>query len=110
MRAWWVVLGVIALARVASARPVLSGSELTRASADGHVRLHYTLTGADAVDAADVAPANGVPDAVDAAEDGLARMWAGFVDGDGWPAPAADGGVGGDDRHDVYVRELAPNG
>src|SRR5258706_11998322 len=94
----------------AQTRPTLSGSELVRLSADGVFKIHYTFSGADAIAAADVSPANGVPDFVDWIEAGLARMRTAFVVGDGWPAIPLDEGLGGDDRLDVYVRVIGANG
>ena len=50
-------------------RPTLSGPEKTRPTADGCCLIHWTETGTDAVaedSLADLAPANGLPDAIDA--------------------------------------------
>jgi hypothetical protein len=94
-----------------SGRPVLSGPEQVHLSADGRFRVHYTMQGADALlVAGDSDPENGVPDTVDWVEEGAAKMWAVFVGADGWPAPPSDEGVGGDDRIDFYLRDLAGNG
>lgn len=94
-----------------AARPVLTGAEQLAPSADGHFLIHYTLTGADALAGAeDTAPANGMPDAVDDVELGLHAVWAAFVEEDQWPAPPPDEGRGGDDRLDVYLREIDING
>jgi len=91
-------------------RPTLSGEERVHLSADGRLRVHYTLAGGDAVGAADADPANGVPDTVDWAEQGAARMLDVFVGEDGWPMPPGDEGLGGDDRIDLYLRGLDANG
>jgi MYXO-CTERM domain-containing protein len=81
-------------------RPVLTGPEEIVDTADGRFRIHFTPEGADATD----------DDAVAWAEAGFAETWAEFVDGDGWPAPPPDLGEGGDDRLDVYLRDLDANG
>jgi hypothetical protein len=92
-------------------RPVLSGPELTYASADGLLLIHYTRQGADALSVTDdIDPANGVPDEIDWIVDGIARVHQAFVVDDGWPAPISDEGAGGDDRVDVYVRDIDANG
>jgi hypothetical protein len=94
-------------------RPALSGETRAHLTADGHFKIHYTLEGADAIPgwaAVDEEPRNGVPDAVDWAEEGAARMVAVFVGEDGWPAPVSDEGNGGDDRTDLYLRLLPEGG
>jgi uncharacterized protein (TIGR03382 family) len=88
-----------------AARPTLSGPEVLRPSADGRFLTHYTLQGADALTLGD-GDANGVPDEVDDVERGMQRAYEAFVVGDGWPAPPGDEGRGGDDRLDVYVRDI----
>jgi Raf kinase inhibitor-like YbhB/YbcL family protein len=88
-----------------AARPTLSGPEILHDTPDGRYRIHYTLSGRDAlVDPRDADPANGLPDFVDDVAEGIARCYRTFVDEDGWPRPPADEGRGGDDRLDVYVR------
>src|SRR5262249_1418192 len=62
---------------------------------------HYTTSGVDAVTVADT---------LAWVDEGAARMVAAFVVEDGWPAPPADEGRGGDDRLDVYLRALDANG
>jgi hypothetical protein len=92
-------------------RPILSGPELTHLSADGLFKVHYTLSGGDALAVTDDNdPKNGVPDSVDWIEEGVARMHQAYVLGDGWPEPPNDEGVGGDNRTDIYVRALDING
>jgi hypothetical protein len=92
-------------------RPILSGPVLTRLSADGRVKVHYTLEGADALPhERDEDPANGVPDVIDWTLEGAARMLGVFVDEDGWAAPPSDEGRGGDDRLDIYLRRIDANG
>src|SRR5687767_8049727 len=97
-------------ARAEDERPALSGEERIHLTTDGRLRIHYTLAGGDAVDTGDTDPANGVPDIVDWAEQGAARMLDVFVEEDGWPMPPADEGLGGDDRIDLYLRALDANG
>src|SRR5262249_12296381 len=92
-------------------RPTLSGPEVLHPTADGHLLIHYTLSGADALpDVVDTEPANGIPDAVDDVEVGMHAVWAAFVDTDGWSAPLPDMGQGGDDKMDVYLRVIDANG
>jgi len=95
----------------ASGRPVLSGPEQVHLSADGRFRVHWTTEGRDRLTStADVDPENGVPDTVDWVEVGVGTMYAATVGVDGWPVPNADEGVGGDDRLDIYLRDLSING
>jgi hypothetical protein len=99
-----------ALASVDSlqARPILAE---TYNSPSGHFKIHYAVSGDDAVYQAstDVSPANGVPDYVD----GVARIadsvWTHEVGDLGYPAPPADSFYteGGDYRYDVYLLNLA---
>jgi hypothetical protein len=81
-------------------RPPLSGPEEIVDTADGRFRIHFTREGGDATD----------DDAVAWAEEGFTALWRELVDGDGWPAPPPDLGEGGDDRLDVYLRDLDANG
>lgn len=71
----------------------------------GRVRVHYVTTSTDAVPAADL-DASGVPDFVEEVaqrgDESLARFAA-----LGFRAPRTDGMLGGDDRLDIYVRDLA---
>lgn len=90
----------IALIVAGGPRAVLSGPEETAVTADGHVVIHFTREGVDAT----------TDEAVAWAEEGIATMWAAYVDGEGWPAPAPDAGIGGDDRLDLYLRALDGNG
>src|SRR5437899_2993288 len=103
-------MGPIALGLLLGLRPVLSGPELTHDLA--RYRVHYTLAGGDALvrGAMDAAPPNGVPDDVDAIEAGVSEVIARWVDQIGMRAPLPDGGAGGDNRIDVYVRKLGARG
>ena len=89
----------------AEGRPILTGAELTHATADGRFLIHYTQAGADS--AGDDAKA---AELLAWAEEGFSRTWAAFVDEDGWIPPHPDGTIGGDARLDVYVRALDNNG
>jgi hypothetical protein len=92
-------------------RPTLSGPELTYASPDGRLLIHYTLQGGDALTVTeDIDPPNGVPDQLDWVVEGVARVHQAFVVEDGWPGPVSDEGAGGDDRLDIYIRDLDING
>jgi hypothetical protein len=94
---------------VAPPRPTLSGPDEAAGSPGGHFLLHFTRTGADAVDPTDTDPQNGVPDLVDDYASGLDAMWERLAAA-GWPPPPADDGAGGDDRLDAYLRELPASG
>jgi hypothetical protein len=81
------------------------------ASAGGHVRVWYTLEGADAPPMVDTAPADGVPDFVqevaDVADEVVAALEAG-----GFRLPVRDvdrndGDFGGDDRFDIYLKNIS---
>ncbi len=47
-------------------RPVYTSTEYTYDTPDGHFKIHYTLSGTDAVPPDDTSPQNGIPDYVDA--------------------------------------------
>jgi hypothetical protein len=87
-------------------RPVLSGSPETVASADNKFLFHFTRTGVDAVADRDLSPQNGLPDYVDDVMEGVRRAYEAWVTRGGWPEPPPDQGVGGDDRHDVYIKRI----
>lgn len=82
--------------------------ELTRTELSGetqtydteHFRIHYTLEGVDAATIEYVK-------AVAATFEEMRRI---LVEEMGWPPPPLDGGLGGDDRYDVYLIDLIGSG
>lgn len=107
------VLALLLVATPARAeRPMIDGTVQSHATDDGHFRVWFALDGGDALDvlSGDDDPANGVPDAVDVVEEGLARCWELFVDQEGWRPPGDDEGEGGDSLLDVYLRHIDNNG
>ena len=87
-------------------RPVLSGVEHTVDA--GAFKVHYTLSGQDALAHGDLdeAPKNGVPDDADALLSGAQRVYDTHVTAGGMRAPLSDGALGGDERIDLYARKL----
>ena len=83
-------------------RPALDHSVL---SPDGHFRIHYTLSGGDAVSAVD-ADGNGIPDFVDEAARAFDAAWDVQINQMGYnpPPPDADG------VYDVYIKNLGLQG
>ena len=77
----------------------------TYARPGGRVRIHYVTTTADAVPALD-ADASGVPDFVEEAARRGDESLAAFA-ALGFRPPLPDGTLGGDDRLDIYLRDLA---
>lgn len=83
-------------------------AELTRIELSGETRtfdtenfrIHYTLEGEDAV-------TTDYLKAVAAAFEEMLRIQ---VEELGWPPPPPDGGLGGDDRYDVYLIDLIGSG
>lgn len=92
--------------RVQSERPELP---LFVETSDGTFRVHYTLTGPNAVPAAD-GDGNGVPDYVDTLVVLLQYVRSVLCDSLGYPPPPRDNGAGGSDAYDVYVLELGRQG
>jgi len=72
----------------------LSGPRLTRDSQ--HFRLHYTQSGADAVE----------PRFLDAVARAFEDAWHIEIDKLGWPAPPTDTLMGGSSLYDVYLIDL----
>lgn len=87
-------------------RPTLP---LFRDSPTGRFRVHYTTSGPDAVPTDD-ATMDGVPDFVEACVEALELAWRVEVDTLGYLAPPPDGGAGGSDALDIYLRDLAKAG
>lgn len=102
----WLGCGVIAAtpANTARAREFpygpLTGPEETVATRDGHVLIHFTREGDDAVD----------DSFVDQGRESLELAWSEWIDRLGWQPPAADGAQGGDDRYDVYLMSFGKPG
>jgi len=73
-----------------------------------HFVLHYALTGPDSVYKPweDVNPSDGVPDYINHVADIFEYVWQVEVDTMGYLAPLPDAGRGGDDRYDIYLRNL----
>ncbi len=78
----------------------LTGPEETLATGDGHVLMHFTREGADAVD----------DTFVTWGRESLELAWSEWIGRLGWKAPATDGGQGGDDRYDVYLMSFGKPG
>lgn len=71
--------------------------------------IHYTLSGASAVDPTD-ADGSGVPDYVERVAETVEHVWQVQITEMGWPPPASDGGLGGDERMDVYLDDILAEG
>ena len=88
-------------------RPRLSGQ--MQALDTQHFRVHYTLKGEDAVVASDT-DGNNQPDYVEAVARALEYSWQVQIDQFGWAPPPPDGGIGGDERYDVYLQNILFDG
>ncbi len=80
----------------------------TAESADGSFRVHYIRSGPDAVPADDINH-NGIPDFVDEALAALTYSREQYI-AMGYRVPPGDGGAGGSDAIDVYMRDLSTAG
>lgn len=87
-------------------RPRLSGSAQTLDTE--HFRIHYTLSGEDAVPPANT-NANQHPDYVEEVARAMEYSWYAEIEHFGWAAPPDDGELGGDARYDVYLQNLFEN-
>jgi hypothetical protein len=87
-------------------RPALAREHL---SPGGHFRIHYELSGRNAVDPAD-GDNNRVPDYVDTVAATLDQVWELEVGQLGYQAPLSDGGLGGGSEYDVYIVQLGASG
>jgi len=67
----------------------------------GHFKVHYDLTGINAVDSVGYVYKIG---------DYFERSWTAYIDTMGYLPPPPDGGLGGDDRYDVYLKHLGSYG
>lgn len=70
-----------------------------------HFRVHYSLSGIDQVPLKD-SDGNGHPDYVEEVAKALEYSWYAEVDYFGWSAPPPDSGLGGDDRYDIYLKDI----
>ncbi len=87
--------------------PQLSGPEQRLDTT--HFRIHYTLSGDDAVSMADD-NANNHPDYVDAVAQAMEYAWQVEIDQYGWAAPPPDNGWGGNNLYDVYLHNIFEDG
>ena len=79
--------------------PTFSGEEQTLDSE--HFRIHYTLSGNDAVSSLEY---------VNTVAEIMEHVWQVEVEQMGWTPPPPDGGFGGDDRYDVYLLNIFEDG
>ncbi|MDF1544496.1 MAG: hypothetical protein P1R58_05270 [bacterium] len=86
------------------ARPVLDNRY---DSPGGKFKVHYTKNGSDAVWQADKdSDGDGVPDFVESTASILDNVYNHIIVNLGYPSPPTDGSQGGDERYDVYLRDL----
>jgi hypothetical protein len=107
----------LALRDLAVRRGQLAGSE--RASADrllarpaggertcgAHICIHWTNGGSEGVDQTDTSPDNGIPDYVDLVLSTMEHVHTTYVHA-GYRAPKPDRGRGGNNKRDIYLRNL----
>ncbi|SYZ73514.1 exported hypothetical protein [Candidatus Zixiibacteriota bacterium] len=74
-------------------------------SPGGHFKLHYDISGPNAVPTTD-ADADGIPDYVEKAASYCDSAWRTEVTNLQYMAPPSDGAVGGDSRYDIYFEEM----
>jgi len=67
----------------------------------GNFKIHYTLTGGDAIDSLGYAIKIG---------EYMERCWSVYADSFGYIVPPNDGTLGGDARYDVYLRNISAYG
>ena len=80
-------------------RPILSGEALLQDTQ--HFRIHYTLSGRDAVASTAY---------VDEVAQAMEYSWQIEIDQFGWTPPPPDGDIGGDERYDVYLQDVLWDG
>ncbi|MBW8009934.1 MAG: hypothetical protein FVQ83_01655 [Chloroflexi bacterium] len=88
-------------------RPSLSGTPQTLDT--DHFRIHYTTTGRDAVSRTDLNN-NQHPDYVEEVAKAMEYTWFAEIEHFGWAPPPPDGTLGGDERYDVYLENIMPDG
>jgi len=84
-------------------RPDLGGPALTYGTT--HFLIHYTI-GDNAPPATD-ADANHLPDYVERIGAGMEYAWEAEINRIGFAPPPTDGGLGGDDRFDIYLYPIS---
>lgn len=91
---------------IAGVRPTLP---LQYSTPSGRFRIHYAVTGADAV-LDTLEPTNGVPAYVLECAAALEHAWRTEVDTLGFLPPQPDGLAGGSPALDIYIRDLSTSG
>jgi hypothetical protein len=71
-----------------------------------HFLIHYTTTGNSAVFEPNTDSLAGIPRHITRVADVLEHVWSVEIDSMGYQTPLRDFGQGGDDRYDVYIRNL----
>lgn len=74
-------------------------------SPGGQFKLHYNVTGPNAVPTADD-NSNGVPDYIEKVADYCDSSWRTIVLNLGYMQPPSDGMIGGDSKYDIYFEEM----
>ena len=106
VRSKWYLLGASAREELAvyfSRRP----KQYSYVSPSGHYRIHYDLSGGDAVDPSDE-DLDGVPDYAEVVAATFDSVWSLEVDRLGYSPPLGDDGAGGGEEYDIYVLDLSP--
>jgi len=75
-------------------------------SPGGKFKIHYDLTGGNAVPTADVDPANGIPDYIDWLADYADSCYREQVINLNHREPPSDYTYGGDSRYDIYTEQM----
>lgn len=68
---------------------------------EGNFKIHYTLSGGDAIDSVGYAHKIG---------EYMEHCWSVFADSMGYLPPPSDGALGGDGRYDVYLKNISAYG